>query len=110
TPSLLLLDLPRGEADGLHILRWLRRLRPTLPIILLSYTDDAERKKEAIRLGAQDYMVRPFRNEQLELMIKRHLAPLDESTEMEILSDDIQKISDNEFFVCASSIMRKLHT
>jgi CheY-like chemotaxis protein len=27
TPDLLLLDLPRGDADSLHILRWLRRLR-----------------------------------------------------------------------------------
>ncbi|MGA8489345.1 MAG: hypothetical protein WB711_02920, partial [Terriglobales bacterium] len=37
TPDLLLLDLPRGDADSLHILRWLRRLRPNLPIILLCY-------------------------------------------------------------------------
>ena len=37
TPDLLLLDLPRGDADSLHILRWLRRLRPDLPIILLCY-------------------------------------------------------------------------
>ena len=29
-PDLLLLDLPRGDGDSLHILRWLRRLRPEL--------------------------------------------------------------------------------
>ena len=45
TPDLLLLDLPRGDADSLHILRWLRRLRPNLPIILISYPDDAAAKR-----------------------------------------------------------------
>src|SRR3984885_8652425 len=35
SPDLLLLDLARGDTDGLHILRWLRRLRPELPIILI---------------------------------------------------------------------------
>ena len=33
TLDLLLLDLPQGGAEGLHSLRWLRRLRPALPII-----------------------------------------------------------------------------
>ena len=33
-PHLLLLDLPRGEKDTLHLLRWLRRLRPELPVLV----------------------------------------------------------------------------
>src|ERR1700680_5084331 len=65
-PHLLLLDLPRGEADSLHILRWLRRLRPELPIILLSYSADLAREKEAVRLGAKDFLVQPFKEEQLQ--------------------------------------------
>src|ERR1700678_3545656 len=36
-PDLLLLDLPRGDEDSLHILRWLRRLRPGLPIIFIGH-------------------------------------------------------------------------
>jgi len=73
TPDLLLLDLPRGDADSLHILRWLRRLRPNLPIILLCYPDDAGRKNEAIRLGAQDYLIRPVDDKQLEFVIREQL-------------------------------------
>ena len=34
-PQVLVLDLPRGEDDCFHILRWLRRLRPELPVILI---------------------------------------------------------------------------
>ena len=66
TPDLLLLDLPQGDADGLHILRWLRRLRPALPIILIGHPGDVRKKQEVIRLGARDYLVRPLDNRQLD--------------------------------------------
>jgi two-component system response regulator AtoC len=108
TPDLLLLDLPRGDADSLHILRWLRRLRPNLPILLLCYPDDVGRKNEAIRLGAQDYLVRPVEDEQLEFVIRGQLISRSGSLEMEIASEDIEQVSEDAFFVGASPIMRKL--
>jgi two-component system response regulator AtoC len=109
TPDLLLLDLPHGDAaDSLHILRWLRRLRPELPIILLCYADDAGRKNEAIRLGAQDYLVRPVTDERLESVIRGQLSSQNDIIEMDLASEDIEQVSDDAFFVGASPIMRKL--
>ena len=108
TPDLLLLDLPRGDADSLHILRWLRRLRPNLPIILLCYPDDAGRKNEAIRLGAQDYLIRPIDDKQLEFVIREQLSSRNDNVDMEIASEDIEQVSEDAFFVGASPIMRKL--
>ena len=108
TPDLLLLDLPRGDADSLHLLRWLRRLRPNLPIILLCYPDDAGRKNEAIRLGAQEYLVRPVDDDQLECVIRGQLSSRSDSIEMEVASEDIEQVSDDTFFVGASPMMRKL--
>src|SRR5580698_3724407 len=101
TPDLLLLDLPRGDGDSLHILRWLRRLRPNMPIILLCYPEDAGRKNEAIRLGAQDYLIRPLNDEQLASVIRGQLSSRNDSADMELASEDA-------FFVGASPIMRKL--
>ena len=108
TPDLLLLDLPRGDADSLHILRWLRRLRPDLPIILVCYPDDAGRKNEAIRLGAQDYLVRPVDDEQLEKVIRGQLSSRSDTFDMDLASEDVEQVSDDAFFVGASPIMRKL--
>ena len=107
-PDLVLLDLAQGDADGLHTLRWLRRVRPDIPIILLSYPDDAEQRVQAFRLGAQDYLVRPLQEQELEIVIKRHLSGKNGNGEMEIASDDIERISDDMFFVAASPMMRKL--
>jgi two-component system response regulator AtoC len=107
-PDLVLLDLAQGDADGLHTLRWLRRVRPDVPIILLSYPDDAEQRVQAFRLGAQDYLVRPLQEQELEIVIKRHLMGKNGNGDMEIASDDIERISDDMFFVAASPMMRKL--
>ena len=108
TPDLLLLDLPHRDADGLHILRWLRRLRPALPIILIGHPDDIGKKQEAIRLGAVDYLVRPLNNSQLEMVIRHHLSTACEDIETDITSDDVELISDDTFFIGISPIMRKL--
>ena len=108
TPDLLFLDLPRGDGDSLHILRWLRRLRPNLPIILLCYPDDAAQKNEAIRMGAQDYLVRPVEDKRLEFTICSLLNSPSDNIDVEITSADIEQVSEDIFFVSVSPVMRKL--
>jgi len=107
-PDLLLLDQPHGDADGLHILRWLRRLRPALPIILIGYPDDTGRKQEAIRIGARDYLVKPLDNRQLELAIGQNFSQPWVDGERDITSDDVELVDNDNFFIGISPIMRKL--
>lgn len=107
-PDLLLLDLSRGEGDSLHILRWLRRLRPELPVVVTCHPEDAGKKNEAIRLGAEEVLLRPFDEEALEAVIRRHLGAGAEDREVEIASDDIESVGEDEFFLSASPVMQKL--
>ncbi|MGA8764158.1 MAG: sigma-54 dependent transcriptional regulator [Candidatus Sulfotelmatobacter sp.] len=107
-PHLLLLDLPRGDADGLHILRWLRRLRPDLPVVVLSHDEDAGRKTEAMRLGADDVLLPPFQEDQLEFRIRRHLTFSRQNTEAEIVSEDLELLGDHECFIGSGPLMQKL--
>src|ERR1700677_4959895 len=93
-PDLLLLDLPQGDADGLHILRWLRRLRPALPIILIGHAGDVRKRQEVIRLGAREYLVRPFDDRRLATVIQSHLSMVCETIEPDITSEDVDLISD----------------
>jgi two-component system, NtrC family, response regulator AtoC len=108
SPDLLLLDLPQGDADGLHILRWLRRLRPALPIILIGHSGDVRKRQEVIRLGARDYLVRPLDNRRLATVIQSHLSMVCETIEPDITSEDVDLISDDTFFIAISPIMREL--
>ena len=118
-PHLLLLDLPRGEADGLHLLRWLRRLRHNLPVIAMCYRDDAAREKEATRLGAGEILLRPLDEHQLESVIRRHLhlgpaanRPAGNGAggngKAEIVSENVEQLGEDAFFISASLIMQKL--
>jgi two-component system, NtrC family, response regulator AtoC len=108
SPHLLVLDIPRGDGDGLHILRWLRRLHPELPVILTCHAEDPAHSNEAIRIGAEEVVVRPFDTQQLESAISKHLYSADVDPDRHISSEDIQTLGEDEFFLSASPVMQKL--
>ena len=107
-PDLLLLDLPQGDADGLHLLPWLRRLRPDLPIVVLCDPEDASRQKEATRLGAKDVAVRPVNERQLERLIRRQFGAWTDGAEVEMASENIECLGEDEFFLSVSPAMQQL--
>ncbi|MGA7592007.1 MAG: sigma-54 dependent transcriptional regulator [Candidatus Sulfotelmatobacter sp.] len=107
-PHLLLLDVPRGDGDGLHLLPWLRRLRPDLPIVVVCDPEEADRQKEATRLGAKDVLVRPLTETQIESVICRHLGRGNDGLEPEMASEDIESLGEDEFFLSVSPAMQQL--
>ena len=107
-PNVLLLDIPRGDVDALHVVRWLRRLRPELPVVVLSYPNGVSQEKEAIRLGAQDYLVRPFDEAQLERAIRRQLDGTNEPELPYPDSEEVEQLDDGASFVAMSPAMQKL--
>jgi DNA-binding response OmpR family regulator len=58
--DLLLLDLVLPNGDGFDILRQVRQLRPTLPVIILTARGDERDCVRGLREGADDYVVKPF--------------------------------------------------
>src|SRR5262245_4214331 len=60
TFDLLLLDLILPGHSGFEILQEMRRTRPTLPIIILTARGEEADRVQGLRLGADDYVVKPF--------------------------------------------------
>jgi DNA-binding response OmpR family regulator len=60
TWDLLLLDLILPGPSGFEILEAVRRSRPTLPIIILTARGEEADRVKGLRLGADDYVVKPF--------------------------------------------------
>lgn len=106
--SALLLDPMPEEADEMHTLRWLRRFRPGLPIVLIGHPGSVSSQEESIRLGASDYLIRPVEVRQLEMSLRCNVSAGCDSTEMNLMSDDVEAIGDGRFFVGISPIMRRL--
>jgi DNA-binding NtrC family response regulator len=107
-PHLVLIDLGRENGDGLHTLRWLRRVRPDLPVLALAYSHDILQKTEAIRLGAQEYLVRPLIELQLEDAIKRHLPSTSVESDLEDTPEEVEEIGEGRIFISASPAMHRL--
>jgi DNA-binding response OmpR family regulator len=58
--NLVLLDLLLPKRDGLAVLADLRRLRPTLPVIVLTARGTEDDRVRGLKMGADDYVVKPF--------------------------------------------------
>ena len=58
--ELVLLDLVLPGTPGLEILQAVRQSRPTLPVIILTAMGDEADRVRGLRLGADDYVVKPF--------------------------------------------------
>jgi DNA-binding response OmpR family regulator len=63
--DLLLLDMVLPGKSGLDILRDVRNVRPTLPVIILSARGEERDRVTGLRLGADDYVVKPFSVDEL---------------------------------------------
>lgn len=107
SPHLVLLDVPRDDHDTLHILRWLRRLRPDLPIIMICAVEDAAHKSEVMRLGVLDVLAKPVNKSVLETAIHRHMTSPDRAG-TKIASEDIEQLGPDSFFISASPISQRL--
>ncbi len=81
-PDLVVLDLMLPGLDGLEVLRRLRSADPQLPVLMLTARDTAEDQIKAFGLGAEDYVVKPFRFEvllaRIQARLRQNLARLGE--------------------------------
>jgi len=70
---LLILDLGLPDMDGLELLKKSKEINPAMEIIVLTANTSLESGVEAMRLGAYDYMVKPFDVDKLTLVVKNAL-------------------------------------
>jgi two-component system response regulator AtoC len=104
-PDLVLLDLLMPGIDGLQTLEQLRQLAPGLKVVMLSCVSDTRKVVQAIRLGAQDYLTKPFQKAELTTVIDQCLGKNQQN-----LPGEVEELYDDVFFVAASPAMRKIRS
>ena len=104
-PNLVLLDLLMPGIDGLETLEGLRKLQPNVRVVMLSCVNDTKKVVQAIRLGATDYITKPFQKAELDAVIDQCLG-----TNQQNYAGEVEELGDETFFVAASPNMRKLRS
>ena len=85
-PDLILLDLVLPKQDGASFLSELKKIEhlAKIPVLILSGTDKSETRIKMFKIGAEDFIVKPFNPMELEIKIEK------------VLSKKAQKIKLNE--------------
>jgi DNA-binding NtrC family response regulator len=71
TPDAVILDLLLPDFSGLEVLKELKKIQPTLPVIMLTGLSDIRKVVEAIQMGADNFLTKPFENDQLLLVLRQ---------------------------------------
>ncbi len=69
--DLVISDIKMPGLDGISLLRRTKELYPDLPVIMMTAYGTIESAVEAMKMGAEDYLLKPFSPDQIELMLKR---------------------------------------
>jgi len=72
-PNLILLDMAMPSMNGLQTIEECKKIRPEQKIVVLSCVSDTSTVVQAIKLGAIDYVTKPFYKSELDAVLKRCL-------------------------------------
>ena len=74
-PKLAILDIwmRDSDMDGIELLEWVKSIYPSLPVLMISGHGTIETAVQAIRLGAYDFIEKPFKEARLLMMVERAL-------------------------------------
>jgi two-component system response regulator AtoC len=69
-PSLVVLDIVMPGINGIEVLENVKKINSTIPVIILSAGGQTKTVVEAMKIGASDFLVKPFEEQELELAIE----------------------------------------
>ncbi len=107
-PDLILLDIFLGHDNGLDILEQLRKQGYTMPVIMMTAFSDIKMAVRAMKLGAEDFIVKPLDLEQLEVAVDRALQNYDLRRQVDLLSEQLKKEQPDEILGSSDGMMKAM--
>ena len=107
-PDLILLDIFLGHHNGLEILDSLRKQSYNMPVIMMTAFSDIKMAVRAMKLGAEDFIVKPLDLEQLELSVDRALENYDLRRRVDILSEQLKEEKSSEIIGKSEGILKAM--
>ena len=89
--DLVLTDLALGDVDGIAVMRASKAARPEVPVVLITAHGSEKVAVSAMKAGADDYVPKPFDNDELRLVIARELARTKLAREHRLLLERVER-------------------
>ena len=104
-PSLVILDiwLQGSRLDGLEVLKAIKQVHRDLPVVIISGHGNIETAVSAIKLGAYDYIEKPFKADRLVLIVARAL----ETSRLKRENDDLRERAGTGTVMVGNSLAMK---
>jgi DNA-binding NtrC family response regulator len=107
-PEFIILDVLMPELNGIETLRELLKIDRTLNIIMLSCSNEVGTVVEAIRIGAHDYLTKPFEKSELDAAMLKSRKKKQLVTENQALRDYCDQVTEDLSFLAASPQMVRI--
>ncbi|QEK13342.1 sigma-54-dependent Fis family transcriptional regulator [Crassaminicella thermophila] len=89
-PDLVLLDLRMPQKDGIEALREIKEFNENIPVIMITAHGTMESAIEAMKIGAIDYLPKPFDIEELKIQIRKALDVGDMKEQINFLKEELK--------------------
>ncbi len=106
--DLLIADIRLPEISGMEILRRCRELRPDVPVIMITAYGNMKQAIEALKMGALDYIVKPFDMEELKITVAKGLEKRRLEQENILLKRDLKERYSFENMIGKSRAMQEI--
>ncbi len=96
-PDLILLDIMMPIMDGLEFCEEVKKNKDfeEIPIIIISAISEIDNKVKALKLGAVDYVTKPFQSDELLIRIKTHLSLREKEVKLGEANKELKKYKSN---------------
>src|SRR6187397_3049315 len=106
--DVVLTDLRMGGADGMDVLRTTRSIQPSAAVILMTAFGSIHTAVEAMKIGAFDFVQKPFEIEEMELKIEKAIELRHLKHQVDYLRHEQQDIYDFDHIVGASGALHSV--
>lgn len=101
--DLIILDVMLPKINGIDVLKFIRKEKITVPILLLTAKSSTEDKVIGLDSGADDYLTKPFETDELLVRVRAMLRRKGEIIEEEIKFEDISLNNNNYTLYCGNN-------
>src|SRR6266850_2885299 len=108
--DVVLLDMKMPRMDGLEVLSKILQYAPTMPVVMVTAITEAKPAVQAMKMGAADYLNKPFDVDEIRLVVDRILKEKALEREVGRLRTELQVASNFENIVGSGPAMQKLYS